>query len=146
VPMRIEINRRFNNAASIYRGPLLYSLAIPFNETVLKRYVFQARDLQYQPSTDWNVGVVLQDSQPEKYLRFVNTGVIPAKPFSPDAPPVFITAKGRVLPQWQIKKCAADEPPRSPVASTQPLHDVLLIPFGSSMLRLAEIPTLTDVV
>lgn len=66
--------------------------AIPYHETVLKRYAFAARDLQYLPATEWsvvvcvcallscsvrccrNVGIVLQDSQPEKYLQFVNTG------------------------------------------------------------------------
>ena len=41
-----------------------------------------------------------------------------------------------------MKHSGADEPPMSPVKSTQPLVPVTLIPFGSTLLRVAEMPWL----
>jgi hypothetical protein len=49
-----------------------------------------------------------------------------------------------VLSEWGTYLNAASTPPLSPTKSSQPIEDVILIPFGSSMLRLAEIPTLLD--
>jgi hypothetical protein len=57
---------------------------------------------------------------------------------------VALLARARQLPDWTIgwRGTHAFEPPVSPVASTNPLTDVLLVPFGSQHLRLSWFPVL----
>ena len=42
MPVRVE--RRYNNAASVYRGPLLFALPIQENVTVTATYSFESKD------------------------------------------------------------------------------------------------------
>jgi hypothetical protein len=50
--------------------------------------------------------------------------------------------KGRRLPAWGLERGAAAPPPQSPVASTGPLEDLTLIPYGCTDLRITEFPVL----
>jgi hypothetical protein len=55
---------------------------------------------------------------------------------------VVLNAKGRKILDWGIKNNSADDPPVSPVISTEPLESLQLVPYGSARLRISEFPVL----
>lgn len=138
----ITIERRFNNAAAINRGPLLFAIRVMEAWTTLKTYAYQSADYQVVNASAWNVGLLVNDAAPESTLKYQVVGSPGTKPFCPENPPVVIQAQGRVLPGWGEDTNAAAAPPTSPVHSASPLTSYTLIPFGSTKLRIAEIPTL----
>lgn len=54
---------------------------------------------------------------------------------------VCVYMQGRVLDSWGLSLNAAAAPPSSPVSSDNPLQPVILLPFGATELRIAELPT-----
>ena len=142
LPYSFRAVRRFNDAISVYYGPLLMALDFSFNTTVLQRYAFDSADYQYLPTSQWQYGILLDDSAPANSFN-VSTAAIPDMPFDPLHPSIIATAWGREI-DWPMKHDSADEPPLSPVLSKQPLQPIQLIPYGATMLRIAEIPTLAQ--
>lgn len=67
---------------------------------------------------------------------------MPDNPFAAGAAPVVLHAKGRRLPQWGLDRNAAAPPPQSPVAATEPVEGVTLVPYGAAKLRVTELPLL----
>lgn len=67
-------------------------------------------------------------------------------PFQHDHFPVFIKAKARELKNWQIQTNAASQPPQSPLPPCSgsnpcgPIEDVLLVPYGTSRIRITGFP------
>jgi hypothetical protein len=53
---------------------------------------------------------------------------------------VIAKVKGRRIPSWGLERGAAAPPPTSPVTSTGPLEDLMLIPYGCTDLRITEFP------
>ena len=72
---------------------------------------------------------------------------IPNIPFDADAaPPVIIRAKARRVPAWQTAGGARGIAalPKSPLSSTEPLEDIVLVPYGATNIRVAVMPQLCD--
>ena len=144
LPYSLRTVRRFNNAISIYYGPLLLALDFSYNTTVLQRYAFNSTDLQYLPIDKWNYGILIDDANPAASLNVTaGEGVPPMYPWDPLHPTVRVSAWAREI-DWPIKHDSADEPPMSPVKSTAPLQPITLVPYGQTKLRIAEIPTLVQ--
>ena len=140
----LAVERRYNDAATVSYGPLVFALSFPYNTTVLHRYAWQATDLQLLPfnASAWAYALQLNDSAPLNHSFTLTQQPIPTMPFDPDSPPLRLEAYGRQVKWAEEMPGVAAAPPVSPVTSTAPLHPLHLIPYGSSMLRIAEIPTL----
>ena len=145
LPYSLRVVRRFNNAASIYYGPLLLALDFSYNVTVLQRYAFDSADLQYLPVDAWNYAILLaDDANPHASLNVTQGGAVPKDyPFDPLHPTVRVTAWAREI-DWPVRHDSADVPPVSPVKSSAPLVPITLVPYGQTKLRIAEIPTLVS--
>ena len=142
LPYSLRAVRRFNNAISIYYGPLLLALDFSYNTTVLQQYAFNSTDLQYLPIDKWNYAILIDDSNPAAYLNVTaGEGVPSMYPWDPLHPTVRVSAYAREI-EWPMKHDSADEPPVSPVKSSAPLQPITLVPYGQTKLRIAEIPTL----
>ena len=142
LPYNLRIERRYNNAVSVYYGPLLLALDFSYNTTVLQRYAFESVDLQYLPIEQWNYAILLDDSNPAASLNVTaGDGVSAVYPWDPLHPTVRVTAWAREI-DWRMKHDSADVPPMSPVKSSAPLQPITLVPYGQTKLRIAEIPTL----
>ena len=124
----------------LWRGPLVYALRIGEEWRKLKGTAPFA-DWEVYPTTPWNFALQVDRSHPELSVRFESRNV-GDRPFSPDGAPILAHVKGRRLPSWTLEKNAAAPPPQSPVESSEPLEDIVLVPYGCTGLRVTEFPTL----
>lgn len=148
LPAEPTVERRYNQAATLQRGPLVYSLKIeddwqqrqPLFDWHLRDH---ERAVEYDVSATslWNVALKLDDADPTASLTFTEAPLGDC-PFSPDGAPISATVTGRLLEGWAVEHGAAAAPPQSPVASEQPEQTFTLIPYGCSNLRITEFPTL----
>lgn len=134
----IHIKRRYNDAATVHRGPLVFALDVPAEWKHLRGEKPHA-DYELHPKQPWNYAVLLDGKTPE--LTRNDVGEVP---FSPEAPPLVMRIPGRLLSDWGLEKNAAAPPPQSPVTSQAPLEDLRLIPYGCAKLRVTELPVLEE--
>ncbi|MBI1389876.1 MAG: hypothetical protein GC154_15660 [bacterium] len=142
-PARVE--RRYNDAATILRGPLVFSLRIGerFKEIARHDDKLPSADYEIYPTTDWNYALQLDADHPENSIETEIQGISDEKPpFSDDWPPIVLKVKGRQLPGWTLEQNSAGETPRSPVVSDRPPVELELVPYGSTRLRISEFPIL----
>ncbi len=138
LPMKVRVERRFNDAVAIVRGPLVYSLKVGEYWKKIAGEEPHA-DWEVYPATPWNYGLLIDVNDPEKALVF-ETLRVGACPFSPEGAPVRMTVKGKLVPEWIIEHSAAGPLPKSPVRSAQPVAYLILIPYGCTNLRVTEFP------
>ncbi len=144
VPMPVRLTEGFNRAVSIQRGPVIYALQIAPEWKLLKdRPSLQYDDWQVFPKTPWNYALEIDRDHPERAITFeTHKSNVPL--FTASGAPMGAKVKGRRLPDWKLEKGAAAPPPSSPVASQEPLEELVLVPYGSTDLRISEFPILTS--
>jgi hypothetical protein len=139
-PMKARLERRFNNAGTVVRGPLVYSLTMG---ELWKPYGGNPEhpSCEVYPTTPWNYAIDASEATIEQDVTFTPVP-IGDWPFTPEGAPVVGSARGRQVPEWVLVRHAADAPPASPVKSELPEETLTLIPYGCANLRVTELPTL----
>jgi DUF1680 family protein len=135
LPMTIERKtwNRNRNSVSVFRGPLAYSIIIG------ERWQRYGEDPQWPAfevfaTTAWNYALVDSAMRVEK-------SKIESQPFTPEAAPVRIVAKARRVPSWHMETNGLiQEVPQSPVATSEPVEEITLIPMGCARLRVSVFP------
>ena len=81
LPMRLRTETRYNNAVSILRGPLYFSLKIGERFEKVKSYhdTLPVADWYVYPTTPWNYGLIINHENPEQFIE-VETHKISAIP------------------------------------------------------------------
>jgi len=139
------LTKRYNNAVSIERGPLVYALRIgeqwvrtnedkPFREP-------PHADWEVHPTTDWNYGLLIDEENPVGGIRFEERPV-GERPFSPEGAGMAAFVKGRKLQAWTIKNGWAAEIPPEPQESAAAVEELTLVPYGCTNIRVTEFPRL----
>jgi DUF1680 family protein len=145
LPMLPALQRGYNNAVAITRGPLVYALKMGedwrrVHEDAPYRELPHA-DWEVYPTTPWNYALAVNKATLLEDVGFIEFPVGEV-PFSPQGAPIEAMVKGRRLPEWGMDHGSAADVPQSPVTSTEPLETLTLIPYGCTNLRITEFPVL----
>jgi len=141
LPMSIRAERRFNDAVSLSRGPLLLALQIGEAWRQIGGEL-PAADWEVLPTTEWAYALDIDPADPASTLEVERRPLV-GGPFSPETAPLRVHTRGRHVPGWGLERdTAAAPPPVSPVHSREPLEPFVLLPYGATGLRIAEIPVL----
>jgi len=147
-PMRPRVTIRYNEAVSVERGPLVYSLDIEEDWTHINADVpgreLPHGDFEVRPASPWNCGLLLQDGDPADAIQFEEQPV-GERPFSPDGAGMSASVPGRLLPAWGLAHGWAQEIRPGLHPSTDPIERLKLIPYGCTNIRVTEFPCVQEV-
>ena len=133
----------------VHRGPLLYALR-PASDVQVQPPAdpahpnIRGRQVHVSSNASWAYAIDPKSLQ----FQATNHGVVPEIPFDDVAPPaVSIMAKGRLVPEWAAGKTVSGGTgtpllPHSPLNSTHPLEDIVLVPYGATNIRISVFPQL----
>ena len=163
ISMNIRYERRYNNAVSVLRGPIYFSLRIDKDYRATKinydNFGYMGSvDWEIYPKSDWDYGLMIDNSNPANSFT-VTENPVSRYPFADkgdmiwssdsgayvewtkDAP-VILRTRGIKIPEWKIKDNSADVPPVSPVRPEGNPEEIILVPYGSASLRITEFPVM----
>ncbi len=136
--MSIQVERGFHRAASITRGPLVFSLKIGERWKKLADKG-QTADWSVEPKTPWNYALIL-DGRKSGVGLSVELHPMGDNPFTAAGTPVVLRAPARRVPDWKLVDGSAGPVPQSPLKVGGPVEYVQLIPFAAAKLRITEFP------
>ncbi|HKJ66547.1 MAG TPA: beta-L-arabinofuranosidase domain-containing protein [bacterium] len=142
-PMKISVKRWDKNkdAVSVMRGPLTYSLKV---REQWEQYGGTEEWPAYQvfPASPWNYGLVIDAQDPGANFEVTKKSeTLAEQPFDVENSPIEITARAKRIPGWRLEENGLiGEIPQSPVESTEPTEEVMLIPMGCARLRVSAFP------
>ena len=149
-----------HNSVSIDYGPLTFSLKINERYVKLESDETAIRDSKWQkdadtknwpsyeiyPDSPWNYGLVFDEQNLENSFK-IHKEEWPEDnfPFTVNAVPIWISTKGRQIPQWKLDEYdLCGELKDSPVKSEEPTEDIELIPMGAARLRISSFALIGD--
>ena len=158
LPMQLQkdVWTKNKNSVSINYGPLTFSLKIQevykqmdskksaIGDSKWQANVDQSKwpSFEIYPASMWNYGLVLTDQPLEQQFEVVKKAW-PSNnfPFTQDAVPFMLKAKGKIIPEWILDKNGlCDLLPQSPVSTSTKEQSIELIPMGAARLRIASFP------
>lgn len=145
-PMTVKVSRGINQSLAITRGPLAFSLLIDEDRKSTRAFLdgrFQTYEIR--PAGAWNYALLLNDpDQPE--IETTVSSSMPAQPFKAADAPVRLKLKAAKTNKdgWGTYRedfpARAMEPPSSPVEASGEAEDVILVPYGSTQIRITYFP------
>lgn len=144
IPAEIEISRWHENGIAVHRGPLQF--ALPIDAVVrparAKNPGMNSPEiLEAHPTGEWNYGLTVDEDHPLRGFEIVRDPSPDDWPWTEAGAPIRLRITGYPIPSWGEYNGSAGPQPPSPVrARTGRPKTVELIPYGSTMLRIALFP------
>jgi len=138
LPMKWRAQRRYNDAVTLSRGALVFSLHVRDEWKHLKGELPHAT-WQTHPTSAWNYALAIDPDAPGDAIE-LEKREIGEQPFSPEGAALRARVPVKRLPEWGLEHNAAAPPPVSPVRSDEPVEQVEFIPYGCCNLRMTELP------
>jgi DUF1680 family protein len=136
--MDITVERGFHRAATISRGPLVFSLKIGEKWKKLAEKG-QTADWSVEPKTPWNYALMLDGRKAGVGLS-VQIQKMGNNPFTPNGTPVVLVAMAKRVPDWKLVDGSAGPVPESPLEVGGSPERIELIPFAAAKLRITAFP------
>lgn len=139
--IEVKIWEKIGHSVSVKRGPLWFSLKIGEE---WRRYGGTDEWPAYEilPTTPWNYGLAIDPARPAAAITLAEQRPPAFQPFEPEAAPVILRAKAKRIPGWQAEGRMVGKIPHGPVASSEPVGEIVLIPMGCARLRLSVFPVI----
>ena len=145
-PMDVKVSRRINDSVAITRGPLVFSLLLEENRKSTRSFLDgQFQTYEIRPAGAWNFALLLKDlDKPD--IEIAISDSMPAQPFKAADAPVRLELEAVKTDQggWGTFRedlpARAVEPPPSPVKTAGEAEDVVLVPYGSTEIRITYFP------
>ena len=139
LPRRLRGERRHRGALSLYAGPLLMALPIPDRWELLPGESEPFGDRAVHPRGPWSYALELSDGDLESIE--IPAAEVDEVPFDEELPPLRLPLRGRRVADWELVNHEAGPTPMSPLRTEGPSVELNLVPFGATILRIAEFPT-----
>lgn len=141
-PAELATENAYNGSASLWRGPLVFSLRIKEDAKPVTQIAGGFDEVEFTPASPWNYALDIDRAKPQAKLS--RAAKMPENPWLPETTPVKLSVPAKRLPGWVLvhEDRMAAEVPLSPVKSEQPLEEVTLVPFGAQTLRITAFPLL----
>ncbi len=150
LPMKLQkdVWAKNKNSVSINYGPLTFSLKIQevykqmdskksaIGDSKWQANVDQSKwpSFEIYPAGMWNYGLVLTDQPLEQQFELIKKAWPTNNfPFTQDAVPFMLKAKGKIIPEWILDKNGlCDVLPQSPVDVSTKEQTIELLPMGAA--------------
>ncbi|MEJ7587869.1 MAG: beta-L-arabinofuranosidase domain-containing protein [Ferruginibacter sp.] len=160
LPMKLRKQTWDKNkgSISINYGPLTFSLKIDESYKMMDSKKSAIGDSKWQENVDqskwpsyeiypasmWNYGLVMDERSLEEQFELVKKDWPKNNfPFTTEAVPYILKAKGKIIPEWILDKYGlCDILPQSPVTVTTPEEQIELVPMGAAKLRISSFPVI----
>lgn len=144
VKLSLTVWEKGGGAVTVNRGPLSFSLKIGEEWRKAPTGTDEWPDWEVFPTTAWNYGLVIDPTDPEASLEVTEKMPLASQPWTIDAAPIEIEAKGKRIPNWKmIDETVTDLQP-GPIKSREPEEVVSLIPMGCARLRMCVLPVIGE--
>jgi len=135
LPMPLRIQKEAEGGATLHRGPLLLALPIDAERHIVRGNPPFA-DYELFPRSEWRFALV------ESELERAQIRVCPPgdQPFGEDAPPLSVRLRLARAPHWPMVRHSAGPVPQPFSAKEDALVERTLVPYGCTLLRIAQFP------